>query len=269
MTRNPSKRALRFRSVFISDVHLGCRGSRADYLLDFLKSIDTDHLYLVGDIVDGWSMSRSFYWPQTHNNVLRLILSKAKHGSKVTYIPGNHDAPFREHVGLTFGNVIVQREAIHTTADGRVLLVMHGDEFDTAIRCGRWLSHVGHHAYDLILNLNRYCNGLRRALGYPYWSLATYLKQKAGSAVKYIDRFESAALMEAKRRGMDGVVCGHIHRPKLTKVDGLDYLNCGDWVESCTALTEDFNGRFTLLHWSERQHVVVDDARNSVLPQVA
>ncbi|MBC7983847.1 MAG: UDP-2,3-diacylglucosamine diphosphatase [Candidatus Obscuribacterales bacterium] len=256
MSPTPPKRSLKFRSVFVSDVHLGFRGCSANFLLDFLKSVDTEYLYLVGDIVDLWSLKKSFYWPQEHNNILRLILSKAKRGTKVIYIPGNHDEVFREYAGHVFGNLEIQEEVIHTTADGRRLLVLHGDAFDSVIKCAPWLGHLGHHAYELILKLNRYFNWARKKLGFPYWSLAAYLKHKAKTAVTYIDRFEETLAHEAKRRGVDGVVCGHIHHAQIIDVQGVQYMNCGDWVESCTTLTEDFNGHMELLHWSERQHVL-------------
>jgi len=256
MTANPPKRSLKYRSVFISDVHLGFRGSSAQYLLDFLKSVDTEYLYLVGDIIDVWSLKKSFHWPQEHNNVLRLILSKAKRGTNVIYVPGNHDEVFRDYVDHTFGNLTIQREAVHVTADGKKLLVLHGDEYDSVIKCAPWLGHIGSHAYDLILRLNRHFNWVRRTLGFPYWSLAAYLKHKAKTAVTYIDRFEETLAHEAKRRGADGVVCGHIHRAQIAEVQGVRYMNCGDWVDSCTTLTEDHNGHMALLHWSERQHVI-------------
>jgi UDP-2,3-diacylglucosamine pyrophosphatase LpxH len=256
MTHNPPKRSIKCRSVFLSDVHLGCRDASAQYLLDFLKAIDTDYLYLVGDIVDIWSLKKSFFWPQEHNNVLRLVLSMAKRGTQVIYVPGNHDEIFREYVGHAFGNLRIQREAEHITADGRRLLVLHGDEFDGVIKCASWLGHVGHYAYEGILWLNRHFNWLRRKLSLPYWSLAAYLKQKAGTALTYIDHFEQAVVHEAKRRGFDGAVCGHIHRAKIADMQGMQYMNCGDWVESCTTLTEDHHGRFSLLHWSEQPQVL-------------
>jgi UDP-2,3-diacylglucosamine pyrophosphatase LpxH len=242
--------------VFLSDVHLGFRGTSAQYLTDFLKAIDTEYLYLVGDIVDVWSLKKSFYWPQEHNNVLRLVLSMAKRGTQVIYVPGNHDEMFRDYVGHAFGNLKIQREAEHTTADGRQLLILHGDEFDGAIKCASWLGHVGHHAYDMILWLNRHFNWLRNRLRLPYWSLATYLKEKAGTALTYIDQFETAVVHEAKRRGFDGAVCGHIHRAKIADVQGTLYMNCGDWVESCTTLIEDHAGHFSLLHWSEQPQIL-------------
>ena len=256
MTDQSSKRSIKLRSVFISDVHLGSRSCRVDYLHDFLKKIDIEYLYLVGDIVDLWSMKRSFFWPQEHNNIVRILLSKAKQGTKVIYIPGNHDEPFRDFVGHDFGNLQVRKDAIHVTADGRNILVLHGDEFDGEIKCAAWLGLLGHHAYELILYLNRRLNWLRRKLGFDYWSLASYLKSKTKTAEKYIDRFENSATDTARRQGLDGVICGHIHRPKVHTLGGLLYMNCGDWQESCTTLIESQDGEITLMHWSDRQNVV-------------
>jgi UDP-2,3-diacylglucosamine pyrophosphatase LpxH len=256
MTKMPPKHPLKLRSVFISDVHLGYRGSRVEYLHSFLKQIDTEYLYLVGDIIDVWSLKKTFFWPQEHNNIVRLILSKAKRGTKVIYIPGNHDEMFRDFVDHRFGKLQVKRNAVHITADGRKIMVMHGDEFDGVIKCASWLGLLGHHSYELILNLNRYVNWARRKLNMPYWSLAAYLKHKAGTAVTYIEKFEQAVVRFGKQRGMDGVLCGHIHRAKIDTIDGVQYLNCGDWVESCTTITEDFSGKLSLLHWSDRQELL-------------
>lgn len=265
MTHNPPKRSIKCRSVFVSDVHLGFRGASAQYLLDYLKSIDPEYLYLVGDIVDIWSLKKSFYWPQEHNNVLRLILSMAKRGTRVIYVPGNHDEMCRDYIGHAFGNLEIHREAEHVTADGRRIWILHGDEFDGAIKCASWLGFVGNYAYDGILWLNRHCNGLRRKMRLPYWSLATYLKQKAGTALSYIDHFERAVVHETKRRGFDGAICGHIHRAKLAEMQGVQYMNCGDWVESCTSLIEDQQGRFSLVHWSEQPRVLARDTSSSAL----
>jgi UDP-2,3-diacylglucosamine pyrophosphatase LpxH len=256
MSPTPPKPVLRFRTVFISDVHLGFRGCSADYLLDFLRSIETDTLYLVGDIIDLWSLKKSFFWPQSHNNVIRTILYIAKRGTRVVYIPGNHDNVFREYDGLVFGNVEVRREAIHETADGRRLLVLHGDEFDAVIKASPLLEALGNRAYALILQLNRYVNFFRRRFGFPYWSIAAYLKHKVKNAVKYIANFEQALADEARRRNVQGLVCGHIHRAEITEIDGVLYCNDGDWVESCTTLTEDFNGRLALLRWTETKQVL-------------
>ena len=251
-----SKPTFRFRTVFISDIHLGFRGCSAGYLLDFLRSVETETLYLVGDIIDVWSLRKSFFWPQAHNDVIRTILGKAKHGTRVVYVPGNHDNLFRDYDGMVFGNVEIRREAIHETADGRRLLVLHGDEFDSVIKASPLLEALGNRAYAFVLKLNRYVNLLRRAFGFPYWSIAAYLKHKVKNAVKYIANFERALAQEAQRRGLDGAVCGHIHRAEISHIDGVLYCNDGDWVESCTTLTEDFEGRLRLLRWTESKEVI-------------
>ncbi|MFL6577801.1 MAG: UDP-2,3-diacylglucosamine diphosphatase, partial [Povalibacter sp.] len=245
-----------FRSVFISDVHLGFRGCSAAYLLDFLRSIETENLYLVGDIVDVWSLKKSFFWPQEHNDVIRTILGKAKHGTRVIYIPGNHDSVFRDYDGMMFGNVEIRREVLHHTADGRRFVVLHGDEFDSIIKASPLLEALGNRAYSFVLYLNRYVNFFRRRFGFPYWSIAAYLKHKVKNAVSYIANFEQALADEAKRRGVDGMICGHIHRAEIANIDGVLYCNDGDWVESCTTLTEDFNGRLSLLRWTETKEVM-------------
>ena len=248
---------LRTRSIFISDVHLGFKGCQAQYLLDFLRRVECDTVYLVGDIIDLWALSRSFYWPQAHNDVIRTILGKAKHGTRVVYVPGNHDRVFRDHDGLVMGNVEIQREAVHQTADGRRFLVLHGDEFDSIVRASPWLESLGSHAYSVALTANRYVNAIRQRFGYPYWSLAAFMKHKVKNAVQYITGFEKALAAAARERGLDGVICGHIHRAEITEIDGMTYCNDGDWVESCTALVEDFSGRLSLLRWTESQAVLV------------
>jgi UDP-2,3-diacylglucosamine pyrophosphatase LpxH len=257
MTPLPSQKPkLRLRTVFISDVHLGFKGCRADFLLDFLRRVECERLYLVGDIVDLWALRRSFYWPQAHNDVLRTILGKAKHGTRVVYVPGNHDRSFRDHDGLVLGNVEVRRQAIHQTSDGRRFLVLHGDEFDGVVRASPFLESLGNRAYAAVLRLNRYLNALRQQLGYPYWSVAAFLKHKVKNAVKYIANFERAVATEARRRGVDGIICGHIHRAEISEIDGVLYCNDGDWVESCTSLVEDFQGRLSLLRWTETAAVL-------------
>ncbi len=256
MTPKPPQSTLRLRSVFISDVHLGFKGCRAEFLLDFLRRVECEQIYLVGDIIDLWSLQRTFYWPQAHNDVIRTILGKAKHGTRVVYVPGNHDRAFRDNDGLTLGNVEIRLEATHETADGRRFLVLHGDEFDSIVRASPLLESVGSHAYAAALRLNRYVNAVRQRLGYPYWSLAAFLKHKVKNAVKYIANFERALAVEARRRGVDGVICGHIHRAEITEIDGILYCNDGDWVESCTTLVEDFAGRLSLLRWTETAEVL-------------
>jgi UDP-2,3-diacylglucosamine pyrophosphatase LpxH len=241
------------RSVFLSDIHLGARECRADLVLDFLHRVQMEQLFLIGDIVDVWSMRRSFHWPQLHNNVLRTILGKSKHGTRVIYVPGNHDEEFRDLHGMLFGNLEVHREYLHTTASGRRMLIAHGDEFDGSVKCSRWLAALGSGMYDLTLGLNRGVNRMRRALGFPYWSLATYLKSRVGNAMKYVHRFEEAAAHAAQRRGLHGIICGHIHRPANRELNGVQYCNAGDWVENCSALVEDRSGELRLWQLADWQ----------------
>lgn len=258
MDRTPASRPLlRLRSVFISDVHLGFKGCNASFLLDFLRRVECRQIYLVGDIIDLWSLSRSFYWPQAHNDVIRTLLGKARHGTRVIYVPGNHDRPLRDHDGLVLGNVEIRREAIHETADGRRFLVLHGDEFDSIVRASPLLESLGTTAYALVLTLNRHVNVVRQRLGYPYWSVSAFLKHKVRNAVKYIANYERALAAEARRRDVHGVICGHIHRAGISDIDGIEYCNDGDWVESCTALVEDFQGRLSLLRWTESPEVLI------------
>ena len=240
-----------YRSVFISDVHLGTRGCRSDFLAHFLGSFSTEHLYMVGDIVDGWRLRKSWYWDEMHDEVVKLVLRHAHEGAKVLYIPGNHDEIFRDwlHLGLEIGGVKLVGEAEHVTADGKRLLVIHGDQFDSVVRYAKFLAFLGDGAYTAALTVNRYFNAVRRQLGYPYWSLSAWAKRQVKEAVKAIDRFEGALAGEARRRHFDGVVCGHIHHAEMRQVDGVLYLNTGDWVESCTALVEHHDGRLELIDW--------------------
>lgn len=242
----------RYRTVFISDTHLGTKGARCDFLADFLASVRCDSLFLVGDIVDGWRLRKSWYWDAMHDEVLRLILQHARAGTQVTYIPGNHDEVFRAWLpmNLEIAGVRLRAEAEHLTADGRRLLVIHGDQFDGVVRYARFLALLGDGAYTAALGANRWFNLARRRLGYPYWSLSAWLKRQVKEAVKMIGRFEAALAGEARRRGFDGVVCGHIHQAGMRMVEGVEYLNTGDWVESCTALVEHHDGRLELLDWA-------------------
>ena len=240
---------LKVRSVFISDIHLGFKGCQADSLLHFLHSVETDYLFLVGDIVDFWAIMKNPTWPQKHTNVIRSILGKAKHETKVIYVPGNHDDSMRDYVGHKFGNVEIHRDYVHTTVDGRKLLVMHGDEFDLIVKNSRWLSNLGSYLYDKLLSLNHIVNGIRRLFNSSYWSLAAYLKHKVKNAVDYIGNFEDALAHFAEERGVDGVVCGHIHHAEIRDINGILYCNDGDWVESCTSLIEYNDGQLEILHW--------------------
>lgn len=241
-----------YRSIWISDVHLGTRGCKADFLLDFLKHTESEHLYLVGDIVDGWRLRRSWYWPQAHNDVVQKILRKARKGTNVVFVPGNHDEFARAYTEHNFGDITVMAQAVHTTADGKRLLVLHGDAFDGVVKYAKWLAHLGDWAYTLALSANHWFNLVRRRLGYSYWSLSAYLKHKVKNAVQFIDDYEQTIVEEARRQGVDGVVCGHIHHAELRLVDGILYANDGDWVESCTALVEHMDGQLEIVHWLEQ-----------------
>lgn len=247
---NDIARPKHYRTIWLSDIHLGTRACQADALLDFLKKTRCDTLYLVGDIVDGWRLKRHWHWPQAHNDVIQKLLRKGRKGTKVVYIPGNHDEFARQFIGSEFGAVDVQDDAVHETADGRRLLVIHGDQFDFVVRRAKWLAHIGDWAYARLLGMNTWVNAIRRRLGLRYWSLSAYLKHKTKRAVDFIGRFEGALVDEARRRGLDGVVCGHIHTAEFKQVDGLLYCNDGDWVESCTALVEHRDGRLEILHWA-------------------
>ncbi|NMM15301.1 MAG: UDP-2,3-diacylglucosamine diphosphatase [Rhodoferax sp.] len=240
----------RYRAIFISDLHLGTPGCQASALLDFLKSHPSEYLYLVGDIVDGWQLRRRWYWPQSHNDVVQKLLRRARKGCHVVYVPGNHDEFARGFVGHQFGGIEVTEDAIHTTADGRNLWITHGDYFDGVIQCAKWLAYLGDNLYELTLKLNRHLNHWRTRLGLPYWSLSAYLKHKVKKALNYVTDFEVAVANEAKRRGHQGVVCGHIHRAEMRDINGTLYCNDGDWVESRTALVEHDDGRLELLHWA-------------------
>ncbi len=242
----------RLRAIFVSDIHLGTPGCQAEALLDFLKHHPSDVIYLVGDIVDGWQIRRRWFWPQAHNDVVQKLLRRARKGSRVVFVPGNHDEFARQFDGLHFGGIEVANEAVHTTADGRKLWVTHGDHFDGVIQCAKWLAYVGDWAYGVTLEVNRHFNRLRHRLGMPYWSLSQYLKHKVKRAVSHVNDFERAVAAQARERGYDGVVCGHIHRPEMRSIDGTLYINDGDWVESLSALVEYMDGRLELVYWHAR-----------------
>ncbi len=261
--------AMRVRSVFISDVHLGSRDCRAEALLDFLRSVRCEQLYLVGDIVDLWCLRRGFFWPAAHTEVLREILRKASTGTRVVYVPGNHDADLRELVGAEVRGIQIVRDCIHVTADDRRLLVTHGDDFDGVVACQAWLARLGSTVYDHVIVLNRRFNALRRWFGLPYWSLAGFLKSCSGEALRYIENFEHAAAYAARRHGLDGIVCGHIHRHGIATINGVVYANDGDWVESCTALIEDRNGQLAIWHWPHALETQPAVARPAVVEEAA
>ena len=247
----------RVRTLFLSDIHLGAKGCQADKLLDFMRYYDADTIYLVGDIVDGWQLKHGWYWPQTHNDVVQKLLRKARKGARLFYVPGNHDEFLRDYYGTHFGGIEVLKDAIHVAANGKRYLVIHGDLFDVVIRHARWLALLGNHAYDLAIWLNTQFNAVRRALGLTYWSLSQWAKFKVKNAVNFIGAFEEALATEAKRQRADGVICGHIHYATMHDRFGLHYINCGDWVESCTAVAEREDGTFEIIDWTQRQGAIV------------
>ena len=238
-----------FRTLFVSDLHLGARACQAEAFLDFLRYYHADTIYLVGDIIDFWSVRRNPLWLQSHNDVLQKLLRKARKGTKIIFIPGNHDEGVRGYCGMSFGAIEIHHDIVHLTADGRRFLVMHGDEFDVVVRYAKWLAFLGDRSYEFALWCNRPFNLVRRRFGFGYWSLSNYLKLRVKTAVNFIGEFEQAISAEAKRRDAEGVICGHIHHVADRMIDGIRYLNCGDWVESCTAIAEDFDGKLSQIRW--------------------
>jgi len=245
---NPTRR---FRAIFISDLHLGTRRARCDLILDFLKNTESDYLYLVGDLIDSWSLKKHWYWNQKQNDVVQKLLRKARKGARVIYIPGNHDENFRQFCGHRFGRVAVLNETVHVTATGKRYLVLHGDKFDSVIYFASWLAKMGDWAYERLMDFNIVVLWCRKLLGLGHWSLSAYIKHKVKKAVEFISRFETVVVKEAHARNCDGVICGHIHTPDNRMIDGIHYLNDGDWVESCTALVEHFDGTWEILNWAD------------------
>jgi UDP-2,3-diacylglucosamine pyrophosphatase LpxH len=254
-----------YRSIFISDLHLGTPGCQAQALLEFLRTHSSEQLYLVGDIIDGWQLRRRWYWPQAHNDVVQKLLRRARKGCRVVFVPGNHDEFARAFIGHQFGGIDVVEHATHVTADGRRLWIVHGDYFDGVIQFAKWLAYLGDNLYELTLSLNRHLNHLRARLGLRYWSLSAYLKHRVKQALSYVMAFESAVASEARKRGYDGVVCGHIHRAEMREIDGTLYCNDGDWVESRTALVEHHDGRLELVHWAPAGETARDQTRPEVV----
>ncbi len=239
----------RYRTLFISDVHLGSKAAKADFLLDFLRLHDADTIYLVGDIIDGWRLKRNWYWPQDCNDVVQKLLRKARKGTRIVYIPGNHDEFLRDFPGTHFGGIEVAQRAIHETADGKKYLVLHGDEFDVVVRNARLLAYLGDWAYDMAILINIGLAAVRRRLNMPYWSFSAWAKLQVKHAVNFIGEFQRVVVEEAKRSDADGVICGHIHHAVIEDFDGIRYINTGDWVESCTAIVEHEDGTFELITW--------------------
>lgn len=250
---NPNKPDfLSVRTAWISDVHLGNKDCKAEYLLEFLDTVRCEKLYLVGDIVDLWSLNRSFHWPATHSQVIHKIIDKARDGCQVIYIPGNHDSTFREYAGEKMGAIEIHQQHVHITAQGKQFLVVHGDEMDSAIRFSELAKFFGDHAYDFLLFLNRLINGMRKQTGHNYWSLAGYIKSRINNAKTAITTFENAAMEMAGKNGFDGIICGHIHHPNIRTMNNIHYCNDGDWIENCTAMIETRDGKFKIIHWSDK-----------------
>ena len=262
--RIQTRKDLHCPAIFLSDIHLGTRGCRADSLLAFLNTYSCDTLYLVGDIVDGWRLKSSFYWPQSHTEVVQKLMEKSRAGTRIVYVVGNHDEFLRKYTDLQLGNVELRDEAVHTTVSGKQLLVTHGDQFDIVTRYHRQLAILGDISYSVLLRLNVWLNLLRERSGYHYWSLSAWVKRKVKSAVSYIGRYEDAVVHECKRRGFDGIVCGHIHHAEACILQGTLYYNCGDWVESCTALLEDESGEISVHEWQQPSAEIV-----ALKPQVS
>lgn len=246
MTQN-----FQYRTLFLSDIHLGTSGCQAEMLLSFLREVDAEHIYLVGDIFDGWRLQKGWYWPQAHNNVVQKLLKMAKNGSKVIYIPGNHDEIMRNYLGTHFGGIEVRDRDIFTSVDGRKFLVIHGDQFDMVVMNAKWLAHLGDWAYATILKVNTFVNHVRKLWGGQYWSLSRWAKNQVKSAVNFIGDYEKVLTSEAKKANVDGIICGHIHHPALEQIDDITYINTGDWVESCTAVIESYDGAIELIEWSK------------------
>jgi len=238
-----------YRTLFLSDIHLGSKSAKADFLIDFLRHHEAETIYLVGDIVDGWRLRRSWHWPQSHNDVVQKLLRRARKGARIVYIAGNHDEFVRMFLGTHFGGIVAADQAIHEAADGKRYLVIHGDQFDTIVHNMRWFAYLGDRAYDLAILINRAVFRSRRLLGLPYWSFSSWAKVKVKKAVNFIGAFENVLSEEARRQEVDGVICGHIHHAVISQFDEITYVNTGDWVESCTAVVEHFDGRMEIVSW--------------------
>ncbi len=269
MSEEPEPEPVIYRTLFLSDIHLGTRGCQAELLLDFLRHNDAETIYLIGDIVDGWRLKSGWYWPQAHNDVLQKLLRKVRKGARMIYVPGNHDEFARDYIGMVFGGVEVADHAYHMTADKKRLLIVHGDQFDIVVQHARWLAWLGDWAYTLALWLNLWFNKIRRRLGFPYWSFSAWAKLKVKNAVNFIGAFETALAEAARRHHANGVVCGHIHHAVIRDIDGITYINTGDFVESCTAVAEHEDGRLEVLCWqmtAEEQRIAAITADKRTRP---
>jgi len=269
LSEEPEPEPVIYRTLFLSDIHLGTRGCQAELLLDFLRHNDAETIYLIGDIVDGWRLKSGWYWPQAHNDVLQKLLRKVRKGARMIYVPGNHDEFARDYIGMVFGGVEVADHAYHMTADKKRLLIVHGDQFDIVVQHARWLAWLGDWAYTLALWLNLGFNKIRRRLGFPYWSFSAWAKLKVKNAVNFIGAIETALAEAARRHHANGVVCGHIHHAVIRDIDGITYINTGDFVESCTAVAEHEDGRLEVLCWqmtAEEQRIAAINADKRTRP---
>ncbi len=253
VNQNKFDKIFNYRSIWISDFHLGTRGCQSELLLEFIKHTQSEKLYLVGDIIDGWALKNTWYWPQSHNDVVQKILRKARHGTEVFYISGNHDEVMRGFAPVNFGGVSILNQVIHETVDKKKYLVVHGDQFDGIIQCAKWLAMLGSITYDFLIYFNRYINFFRKKLGYEYWSLSNYLKFTVKNAVKFVSEYEKLVCNYAKQFKVEGIICGHIHHANMQYMNEIHYINDGDWVESCTALVEHFDGKLELINWTEKR----------------
>jgi UDP-2,3-diacylglucosamine pyrophosphatase LpxH len=259
-----SPQAQKFRTIFLSDIHLGSKAAKADFLLDFLRVHDAETIVLVGDIIDGWRLKRSWHWPQNCNDVVQKLLRKGRKGTRIVYIPGNHDSFMRDYPGVHFGGIEVESNIIHEAADGKRYLVLHGDEFDVVVRNAKFIAHLGDWAYDMAMLLNVWIARARRLLGLPYWSFSAWAKLQVKRAVNFIGEFQNVVAEEARRHQVDGVICGHIHHAVIADINGIRYINTGDWVESCTAIIEHFDGRMELVQWQNVE--VSPPVRGALVP---
>ena len=259
VNQNKFDKIFNYRSIWISDFHLGTRGCQSELLLEFIKHTQSEKLYLVGDIIDGWALKNTWYWPQSHNDVVQKILRKARHGAEVFYISGNHDEVMRGFVPVNFGGVSILNQVIHETVDKKKYLVVHGDQFDGIIQCAKWLAMLGSITYDFLIYFNRYINFFRKKLGYEYWSLSNYLKFTVKNAVKFVSEYEKLVCNYAKQFKVEGIICGHIHHANMQSMNGIHYINDGDWVESCTALVEHFDGKLELINWTEKRKEIFNE----------
>jgi UDP-2,3-diacylglucosamine pyrophosphatase LpxH len=258
-----------YRTIWISDLHIGSTQCQADTLLDFLKHNDSEKLYLVGDIIDFWALSKKMYWPRDHNTIIQKILRKARHGTQIIYVPGNHDENVRDYDDYVFGDIIVKKSDIHTTKLGKRFLVVHGDEYDTIAQHHQWMARLGSVGYDWLIEINRVLRMVRRLLGIQsHFSLAAFVKFKVKNVVQFISHYEESIVRTLKNEGLDGVICGHIHHAEIKDIEGFLYVNTGDFVESCTAIVEHHDGSLELLKWRKQETELLTHQMEPVLPDI-